>query len=61
MSLSLIIKGRAADEVFQEQCLLWERGASIDLFKFQHLLHAQEYNTLRERGKKQKSTKSLLK
>ena len=34
MSQSHIIKGGATDEVFeaiQEQCFLWERGASVDV------------------------------
>ena len=38
MSQSHRIKGGAPDEAFQEQCFLWERGASVradfDLFRF---------------------------
>ena len=49
MSQSHRIKGGTTDEVFQEQCFVWERGASVgaDLFNLQDLLHAQEpiYNT----------------
>ena len=44
MSQSHRIKGRTSDEVFQEQCFLRERGASIgvhfDLFNGQDLLRA---------------------
>ena len=46
MSQSNRIKGGTTDEVFQEQCFLWERGAPVssdfDLFNFQDLLHAHE-------------------
>ena len=57
MSQSHRIKGGASDEAFQEQCFLWERGASVgadfDLLNFQDLLQAQEriyvYSTLTER------------
>lgn len=35
------IKGNTTEEVFQEQCYLWERGASagagFELFNFQEL------------------------
>lgn len=37
-------KVRATDEMFQEQCLLWERGACLFdfwLLKIQDLLHAK--------------------
>ena len=38
---------RTSDEAFQEQCFLWERGASVcadfDLFNFQEFLYAQEH------------------
>ena len=47
MSQSHVTKGGTTDEAFQEQCFLWERGASagvdFDLFNIQDLLHAQEY------------------
>ena len=32
MSQSRSIKGGTTDEAFKEQCFLWERGASSDLF-----------------------------
>ena len=56
------IKGWTTDEAFQEQCFLWERGASIsalfDLFNFQDLLHAQEpFIKHRMKGRKQKKHK----
>ena len=37
------IKGGTTDEEFQEQCFLWERGASVgaDLYIIQDHLHAQ--------------------
>ena len=38
MSQSNRIEGGTADEAFQDQCFLWERGASVgadlDLFNF---------------------------
>ena len=46
MSQSHGIKGRTIDEQFQEQCFLWDRGASVgvdfELSNFQDFLHAQE-------------------
>lgn len=47
--------GGATDEAFQEQCFLWETGASVGADFDQDLLHAQEKavnNTLKEMGKK---------
>ena len=38
MSQTPGIKGGTADEAFQEQCFLWDRGASVSA----GLLHAQE-------------------
>ena len=42
-----VLKAGAADEVFQDQWFLWERGASVgadfDLFHFQDILLAQEH------------------
>ena len=50
MSQSHRIKGGTADEAFQEQCFLWDRGAPVgvdfDLFNFQDHLHAQDHVTL---------------
>ena len=44
MSQSRRIKGGTPFEAFQEQCLLWERGASVDVdfdfFNFQDLSQA---------------------
>ena len=46
MSQNHRIKGKTTDEAFQEQCFLWERGASVgagfDLFNSEDLLNAQE-------------------
>ena len=39
MSQSHVIKGGTTDEAFQEQCFLWESGASVGV-SFQELLHA---------------------
>ena len=44
MSQSHIIKGRTTEEAFQEQCFLWERGASVGA-DFD-LLHAPTYTNL---------------
>ena len=63
MSGSHRIRGRTTDEVFPDQCFLWERGASVGadfrLFNFQDLyVHEKLYDTLKEKGKK--SIKRLL-
>ena len=46
MSQSCGIKGGTTDEMFEEPCFLWERGASVgvdyDLFNFHDVLHAQK-------------------
>lgn len=52
MSQSHSNKGLATDEVFQEQCVLCEREASVDAdFNFHGLSHAQEPETLKETKK----------
>ena len=47
MSQSDRIKGNTSGEAFQEECFLWERGASvcvdIELFSSEDLLHAWEH------------------
>ena len=51
MSPSHEIKSGTTDEVFQEHCFPWERGASVQtltFFNFQDFLHAQEHETLKE-------------
>ena len=58
MSQSHLIKGKTTDETFQEQCFLWERGASADFFFFFNftlkiLLHTQEHMMLKDGGKAQ--------
>ena len=60
MSQSHRIKGGTIDEAFQEQCSLWERGASVGLtfFNLQDLSHAQE--TITERKEKGKNITGLL-
>lgn len=52
------IEGGTTDEVFQEQCLLWARGAVGGVV--QHLLHAQEYINSKGRDKTKKSIIGLL-
>ena len=46
MSWSHRIRGGITFEAFKQQCLLWERGASVcthfELFNFQAIIHAQE-------------------
>ena len=46
MSQSHRIEGGTTDETFQEQCLLWERqasvGADIDFCNFQDLLYTEQ-------------------
>ena len=41
MSQSHGIKGRSTNEAFQEQCFLWERGASVGLLNFKDLLQVE--------------------
>ena len=43
------MKGGTADDVFKEQCFLWERGASVFAF----------YKTLKEMEKKKKTWKRI--
>ena len=58
MSQSHEIKGGATDEAFQEQCFLWERGASValdfNLLNFEDCLHAQ-YPVYKEKERKEKT------
>ena len=61
ISQSHRIKGGTTVKAFQELCLLWERGASVDanvglFFNFQDLLHAKELI----RTKNRKSINGLL-
>lgn len=45
------VEGETAEEAFQGQCFLWERGA-FDLFVFQDLLHAIKHTEGKDRQKK---------
>ena len=44
------VKDKTIDEAFQEQCILWERGAPVgvdwDLFNF--YMHRNIYSTLKK-------------
>ena len=55
------IKGGITDEAFQEQCFLWERGASADsdLFLTFKIFYIHK-NLLNTKRKKPKSVRGLL-
>ena len=52
------LKGGTTEEVFQEQCFLWERGASVgaelDLFSFKDFLFIQAQEPLKHWKKAEK-------
>ena len=51
MSQSHGIKGRTTDGAFQQQCFLWERGASVvEDFEIFYM-HVKLCDTLKERKK----------
>ena len=55
------IKGGATDEAFQEQCFLWERGASIWTFVLSRSITCKWTNTnVDEKGKTKKHNRSPL-
>ena len=62
MSQSHGIKGGATDEAFQDQCSVWDRGASAGadfwLHNYQDILHEQEHLYHTER--KETSKKSIF-
>ena len=67
MSQSHGSKSGTADEAFQEECFLWDRGASVgadlDLFKpSRYFTLTRSFDMLNERGKKTKwqQNKQLL-
>ena len=52
MSQSQRIKGGTTDEAFEDQCFLWERGASFCLFGlFNFHMHKNMYKTWRKEWK----------
>lgn len=64
MSQSHTIKGGTTDEAFEEQCFLWETGASVLLtfFNLQDLLHMKHItHRSKEEKNKKKSIKGLFK